>query len=421
MTTENTQSEPIPHDPFAALRIREFSFFVCARFLLTLGIQMQSVIVGWQIYSLTKNVLDLGYIGLTEALPFIALSFFSGHVADLISRKKIILVATSCLAVSTSALCWFSTDASGIIHQYGITPIFILIGTTGVIRSFMGPSFPAFMSQLVPRSHYTNAATWNSTVWHAGFIAGNACGGLLCIFGLPIAYGVDACIVFSSMAFIALIGSKPIPVKEKVESLSESLSVGLKFVFNNKIILGALSLDLFAVLFGGAVAMLPAFSDKILHVGSFEFGFLRAAPATGAVVTAFILAYIPQKKNAGRNLLFAIAGFGVCMILFALSKNFYLSLFLLALSGAFDNVSVVVRHTILQLLTPDNMRGRVSAVNNIFIGSSNEIGGFESGLTARLMGLVPSVIFGGAMTLVIVFITAKVSPSIRKLNLKAIE
>ncbi len=416
-----TASEPKPHDPFAALRIKEFSFFICARFFLTLGIQMQSVIVGWQIYSLTKNVLDLGYIGLTEALPFIAVSFFSGHVADLISRKKIILVGTSFLVLSTATLCWLSTDVSGIIHRFGTTPIFFLIAATGIIRAFVGPAFPSFMSQLIPRSHYTNAATWNSTVWHTGFIAGNGLGGLLCMLGMPLAYGIDSCIIFSSMAFVTFIAAKPIPVKEKIESLTESLSVGLNFVFKNKIILGALSLDLFAVLFGGAVAMLPAFVDKILHVGPTQFGLLRAAPATGAVITAIILAYRPQKKNAGRNLLIAIAGFGLSMILFAISENYYLSLFLLALSGAFDNVSVVVRHTILQLLTPDNMRGRVSAVNSIFIGSSNEIGGFESGLTARMMGLVPSVVFGGAMTLIIVAITAKVSPAIRKLNLKSIE
>jgi MFS family permease len=408
------EKDSASHDPFAALRIREFSFFIAARFFLTLGIQMQSVIVGWQVYNLTKSVLDLGYIGLAEALPFIAVSFFSGHIADIISRKRIILVATTALALSTVALSWFSSNASGVISHFGITPIFVMVGLSGIIRAFLGPAFPSFMTQLVPRVHYTNAATWNSSVWHTGFIAGNTLGGLLCYFGMPVAYGIEACIIFSSMAFVLFIGAKPLPPKEKKESLTESLSVGLKFVFNNKIVLGALSLDLFAVLFGGAVAMLPAFVHEVLHVGSF-------AQAMGAVATALILVYFPMQKNAGRNLLVAIAGFGLTTILFAVSRNFYLSFFMLVLTGAFDNVSVVVRHSILQLMTPDQMRGRVSAVNNIFIGSSNEIGAFESGLTARAMGLVTSVVFGGAMTLLIVFITARVAPAIRKLNLKSIE
>jgi MFS family permease len=412
---------PKPHDPFSALRFREFSFFLSARFFLTLGIQMQSVIVGWQVYSLTKDVLTLGYIGLAEALPFIAVSFFAGHIADIFSRKRIILMATGALLLTTLSLAWFSSDMSGVIHRLGTAPIFVIISISGVIRSFLGPSFPAWLAQLIPRTHYTNAATWNSTVWHSGFITGNAIGGLLCMYGISQAYSVVFCVIGASLFFVSLIGEKPLPIKEKVESLTESLVVGINFVFKNKIILGALSLDLFAVLFGGAVAMLPAFADKILHVGPTEFGFLRAAPATGAVVTAFILAYLPMKKNAGRNLLVAIAGFGVATIFFALSTNFYLSLFLLALSGAFDNVSVVVRHSILQLMTPDNMRGRVSAVNNIFIGSSNEIGGFESGVAAKLMRLVPSVVFGGVMTLIVVLVTAKASPEIRKLNLQDIE
>ncbi len=409
------------HDPFAALRIREFSFFVCARFFMTLAIQMQSVIVGWQVYSITKDVLSLGYIGLAEALPYIAVSLFSGHVADIISRKRIILVSTGMMILTSAALSWFSSDASGLIHRWGTTPIFILIACSGIIRAFLGPAFPAWMAQIVPRSSYTNAATWNSTIWHTGFIGGNALGGLLCMFGLSRAYLIVFMILSTALFFVTFIGKKPVPPREQGESLSQSLMVGLNFVFKNKIVLGALSLDLFAVLFGGAVALLPAFADKILHVGSAEFGLMRAAPATGAVCMAFLLAYFPQKKNAGRNLLFAITGFGLATIGFAYSTNMYLSMFLLALSGAFDNVSVVIRHSILQLLTPDSMRGRVSAVNNIFIGSSNEIGAFESGVTARLMGLVPSVVFGGVMTVVIVGITAKVAPALRKLNLKAIE
>ncbi|MEN9441671.1 MAG: hypothetical protein RLZ33_1748, partial [Bacteroidota bacterium] len=220
-------------------------------------------------------------------------------------------------------------------------------------------------------------------------------------------------------AFLAFlfIASKPIPVKEKSESLFESLSAGIKFVFKNQLILGALSLDLFAVLFGGAVALLPAFADKVLHAGAVELGFLRAAPAVGAVLMALIIAYKPPTKNAGRNLFLSVGAFGLATILFGLSTNFYLALFFLFLTGAFDNVSVVIRHTILQLSTPDNMRGRVSAVNGIFIGSSNEIGAFESGAAARALGLRPSIVFGGIMTVLVVLATAKLAPKLRKLNI----
>lgn len=412
---------PKHHDPFAALRYREFSFYVLARFFLTLGIQMQSVIIGWQVYSLTKDVLMLGYSQLAEFVPFMLVSFFSGHMVDITSRKKVIRISTFALLLVTCCLAWFSSASSGLLLLWGIGPLFVLVAVSGAVRGFLGPAFPAWLAQIIPRTHYTNAATWNSTFWHSGFIMGNAVGGLLCMFGMPLAYSVVLVVVAISLIFVSFIADKPLPVKEKSESIWESLGTGIRFVFQNKIILGALSLDLFAVLFGGAVAMLPAFADKILHVGSFEFGCLKAAPAAGAVITAFFLAYLPMKKNAGKNLLFAITGFGIATILFALSTNFYLSLFLLLLTGAFDNVSVVVRHSILQLLTPDNMRGRVAAVNNIFIGSSNELGGFESGVTARLMGLVTSVIFGGLMTIGVVIATAKLSPEIRKLNLKEIE
>jgi MFS family permease len=417
----NTIPDTKPHDPFAALRIPEFSLFLSARFLLTLGIEMQSAIVGWQIYSITKSYMDLGYIGLTEIIPYILVSFFSGHIADIVSRKRIILIATTTLGISAAMLAWFSSDLSGRIYHWGTGPIFLIIALTGVIRGFLGPALSAFLAQLVPRSHYSNAATWNSTVWHTGFIAGNAAGGLLCYFGASFAYASDSVIVFASLPFVALISSKPLPVKHLKESLKESLAVGLRFVFSNKIILGALSLDLFAVLFGGAIALLPAITQQVLHVGASEFGLLRAAPALGAVLTSILIAYSPQQKNAGRNLLIAVAGFGIATILFAYSHNFYLSFFLLALTGAFDNVSVVIRQSILQLLTPDSMRGRVSAVNNIFIGSSNEIGAFESGLAARFMGLIPSIVFGGIMTVSVVFATARFSPAIRRLNLKEIE
>ncbi len=405
------------HDPFAVLRIKEFNFFLANRFFMTLGIQMQSVIVGWQVYDLTHDVLALGMIGLTEAIPFIIISLFSGHIADSFNRKHIILVFSFLFILVTSLLLYFSMDAVTIIKNFGTTPIFIAIAFVGIIRGFLSAAYPSFMSQIVPRNFYANAATWNSTFWHIASVMGPSLAGILIAVNYTVAYTVD--ISFIVLAFLAFlfISSKPIPAKEKIESLYESLSAGIKFVFKNQLILGALTLDLFAVLFGGAVALLPAFADKVLHAGSIELGFLRAAPAIGAVIMALLIAYKPPTKNAGRNLFLSVGAFGVATILFGLSTNFYWALFFLFLTGAFDNVSVVIRHTILQLSTPDNMRGRVSAVNGIFIGSSNEIGAFESGTTARAFGLKPSIVVGGILTILVVIVTAKLTPKLRKLNI----
>jgi len=410
-------SQKLKHDPFAVLRYKEFNFFLANRFFLTLGIQMQSVIVGWQVYALTKDVFALGMIGLTEAIPFIAISLFSGHVADTFNRKYILLFFTFLFFVVTGFLLYFSLDGVSVLKNYGTLPIFISIAFVGVIRGFISAANSSFMAQLVPRTVYGNAATWNSTVWHIASVLGPSLAGLLIAVNYTTAYIVD--ISFICLAFLAFlfIASKPIPAKEKTESLFESLAAGIKFVFKNQLILGALSLDLFAVLFGGAVALLPAFADKILHAGAIELGFLRAAPAVGAVLMALIIAYKPPTKNAGRNLFLSVGAFGLATILFGLSTNFYLALFFLFLTGAFDNVSVVIRHTILQLSTPDNMRGRVSAVNGIFIGSSNEIGAFESGAAARAFGLRPSIVLGGIMTVLVVLATAKLAPKLRKLNI----
>lgn len=417
----SSSTNEIKHDPFSALRIKEFLFFLSTRFFLTLAIQMQGVIVGWQIYKYTGDVLTLGLIGLTEAIPFIIVSLFSGHVADTYNRKYILVVFTSLLTICTGALLYFSLETTTIIKTYGIAPIFIVIAFIGVVRGFLAAAFPSFMSQIVPRDLYANASTWNSTIWHTASVIGPAMAGFICAVSFSAAYEVNIVLIAISVLSLLLIASKPLPKKEKVETLMESLTAGIKFVAGHQLILGALSLDLFAVLFGGAVAMLPAFADKILHIGSIELGFLSAAPAIGAVVMALVLAYIPPTKNAGRNLLVSVAGFGVATILFGISTNYYLSLFFLFLTGAFDSVSVVLRQTILQLSTPDNMRGRVSAVNSIFIGSSNEIGAFESGVAARAMGLKASVVFGGIMTVLIVSVTAKVAPKLRKLNLDSIK
>ncbi len=409
------------HDPFAVLKVKEFNFFLTNKFFFTLGIQMQSVIVGWQIYALTKDVFALGIIGLTEAIPFILVSLFSGHIADNFDRKRIILFFTFFLIIATSILYYFTLETSVILSRHGSFPIFVIIGFIGVIRGFLSAAFPSIMSQIIPRKLYTNAATWNSTIWHIASVLGPASAGFFISINYSTAYVVDLCLIVISFLAFLFIKSKPIPKKEKIESLYESLSAGIKFVFKNQLVLGALSLDLFAVLFGGAIALLPAFADKVLHVGAVELGFLRAAPAVGAVVMAMLLAYKPLGRNAGKNLFVSVGLFGLATILFGICTNFYLALFFLFLTGAFDNVSVVIRHTILQLSTPDEMRGRVSAVNGIFIGSSNEIGAFESGATARIFGLKPSIVLGGVLTIGVVLIISKLTPKLRKLNIDSLK
>lgn len=423
------------HDPYAALRVRDYRLFVTARFFLTLGIQVQSVVVGWQVYDHTGDALWLGLIGLTEAIPFICMALFAGHIVDLFSRKKIILIATAVLIFSTAALIFFSMNINTLLAEYGLLPIFSVIFITGLARAFLGPSFFAFLSQLVPRELYSNAATWNSTVWHIAAVSGPALAGLL--HGMfaamknkgydefTLTYIVDIAFIIISLLFFAAVAAKPLPAREKKEPMLTSVAEGIRFVFKNQVILGALSLDLFAVFFGGAVAMIPVFVDEVLMIDeanrSFARGILRAAPAFGALLMALVMAYRPPFKNAGSNLLTSVALFGLCIIIFGISTNFYLSIAVLALSGAFDNVSVVIRGTILQLMTPDHMRGRVSAVNSIFIGSSNEIGEFESGVAAKVMGLVPSVIFGGAMTIGVVLTTGNFAPKLKALDLEKLK
>lgn len=385
---------------------------------MTLALQMQSLIVSWQIYEYTRDPLWLGMIDLTEAIPFLLTALFAGHVADLIERKKIVVNAAVVLSICTALLCYFTLHHGELLHHYGVWPVYGVVFITGVARAFIAPSLFAFLSQIVPRGQYSNAATWSSTVWQIGAIGGPAVGGLLYgIIGITNSYATVLVLMIFSLVSLSFIASRPIPPKQKKESLFESLGQGIKFVFGNQEILGALSLDLFAVLFGGAVALLPIFADQVLKIGALGLGILRSAPSVGAVLMGAIMVYRPPMKNAGKKMLVAVAGFGVCIIVFAYSSSPVFSFILLALSGAFDSVSVVVRSTILQLMTPDEMRGRVSSVNNIFIGSSNEIGGFESGVAAKLVGLIPSVVFGGSITILVTGYTAIKSKKLRQLQL----
>ncbi len=405
-------------DVYASLKIKDFRWFVFARFILTFAIQMQSVIVGWQIYQITHDALSLGLIGLSEALPFLIISLFAGHVADNFKRKKIIVLSNIAYLFCGLSLLLVSTSFKSILATHGAAPIYLIIIVAGLTRGFMSPAQGAFVAQLVPRELFGNASTWNSLAWQSAEVLGPAAGGLIYgFFGPGTAYSVVTAMSFFGIIFFNVIKNKGIPEIKEYESIRNSLSTGLKFVFKNEIILSALTLDMFAVFFGGAVSVLPIFADQVLHIGAKGLGLLRAAPAVGEILMSIIQVNYPPFKNAGRNLLICVFGFGVSIILFAISKNFILSLALLFIGGLFDNVSVVIRATIIQLFTPNEMRGRVSAVNGIFIGSSNELGSFESGLAAKFMGLVPSVIFGGSMTLIVVAVIRRFAPKLKTLKM----
>jgi MFS family permease len=408
------------------LKHKEFRWFVFARFFLTLAIQMQMSTVSLQIYyEYSKEEIILGMIGLTEALPFIVTSFFSGHLADIISRRKILLVGCTALFLGSLFLFGFSNALFSWVHSFGMYALFAVVFVFGIIRSFLAVSTHPFMSQIIPRELYTQSATWNSTAWHIGSVLGPVVAGIMYgynhSFHANWCYGTTCVLFVCAIVCFALIKSKPIPVKTKEESFFESMTVGVKFVFKNKLVLSALSLDLFAVLFGGAVALIPAFTDKILHLGPEAYGFLRTAPAIGAVLMAFYLAANPPSKKAGISLLVGVGAFGLFTIFFAFCTNYWLAFLMLLFTGAFDNISVVIRHSILQLSTPDEMRGRVAAVNSIFIGSSNEIGAFESGVAAKLLGLIPSIAFGGVMTILVVLGVHKLNPDLKNLDITKLE
>jgi MFS family permease len=407
-------------DPYAALRYKEFNTFLFMRFAMVFAWSMQFIVIEWQVYSITKDALSLGIIGLMEVIPAVSLALFAGHIVDQNEKKGLLMKCIFGFSVISFGLFLLTWPAvvNGLSNQIILYSIYFLVFLGGLVRAFLGPTIFSLLSLIVPKKIYPNAATWSVTVWQIGSVVGPAVAG----FSITL-MGVhwSLCLVFacSIMALLALtqITKKPILNPKIGEPVMQSLSEGIKFVFNNKTILGAITLDMVAVLFGGAVALLPIFAQDILKVGPEGFGFLRAAPAVGAFLTMLVTAYVPLSKNAGMKLLGAIFGFGVCIIIFGLSTFFWLSLFALFFSGVFDGISVVIRQTILQIKTPDNMRGRVSSVNSMFVGSSNELGAFESGLTAKLMGTVTAVVFGGSMTLLIVLITGIISPSFRKLDL----
>ena len=401
-----------------ALKITEFRNFITARLVITIAMQMQSVIVGWQVYEITRDPLSLGLIGLAEAIPAISITLYAGHLVDIANRKKVLLIAIFCLILCSLLLALISFDVISFFTYYKVLSIYAVIFLIGLTRGFTAPASFAFMPQLIPQKILSNAISWNTFAWQTGAVTGPAIGGfVVAMIGFDDAYLIVAVLTFAATILMMTIKKKPTPIPEKMESAIKRVKEGIRFVFSNKIILHSISLDLFAVLFGGAVALLPIFAGEILMVGAEGLGILRAAPAVGAVLMALILTKLSMTERAGFNLLWSVAGFGVSIIIFGLSKNFYLSVFALFMSGLFDSISVVIRSNIIQNMTPENMKGRVSSVNSIFIGSSNEIGAFESGVAAKILGVVPSVIFGGSMTLLVTLLTGWKAKTLRRLKL----
>lgn len=391
---------------YEALKNKTFTKHIVARFLIVLAYQMQTVSLSWWIYTKTHDPLYLGLVGLIEAIPSLSISLLAGYWADIYNRRKIIRLCLAALLISNVLMLSIAYYES-LINQYIITLSFILIFIIGLIRGILGPANFAFIAQLVTREQLPNAATWNSFTWQLSMVLGPVlASSFIALYNVT--FSLLIIVLFSSASFLIF---STIPEKYSLinnkssnEPPFQALKNGIKYVFYHPILMGALTLDMLAVLFGGVTAILPAFTTEVFNAGPETLGYLRASPAIGSILMMFFLAGNPPVKNTGKILFLSVALFGVFTLFFALTTSVQWAAFFLFLTGVFDAISVVIRGTILQLFTPDNMRGRVSAVNTIFIGSSNELGSFESGLAAKLMGLVPSVIFGGSMTLIVVFI-----------------
>ena len=402
------------HDPYAVFRHASFRWFVVSLLAMVITAQVQLVVIGWEIYQLTQDPLALGLLGLSEVVPYLAVALYAGHVVDRRDRKKVSLASLVVLFAAAVALF-----AMAIVEPVPtrVWPFYLVFGACGLARSFLQVARSALVSEVVPRHLYTNAATWRSSTWQGGTVAGPALGGLLfATFGARATLGINLAFCVVALVAMFMIRHTPTVFAGGSVPVLKNLIEGLRYVRGQRVILGALTLDLLAVFFGGVVAILPIFASDILHVGAEGFGVLQAAPGAGAVLTAFVIAHRRPFRHAGPVLLASVTIFGVAILAFALSRLFVLSVLLLAISGAADNVSAVIRSTLIQVRVPPEMLGRVSSVNAIFIGSSNELGYFESGVAARLLGPVPSALFGGTMTLLTVAIIALLVPDVRRLG-----
>lgn len=420
MADSDPNSVIIKPDPFAALRYKEFRSFLVMRFFFTLAYQMQAVVIGYHIYDLTHDPWKLGLVGLCEAIPAIGVALYGGYIADKSEKRGLLIKIFSGVWLASVLMLVFT---SKYLHLKEDTIVMIMYGLVfciGLARGFFGPATFSLMAKIVPKELYPNSSTWNSSSWQLATIIGPVAGGFVnWLWGITAAYGFIVGLVSISLICILYFKKHPSTYVPK-ENIFHSLKEGIQFVFKTKMMVWAMSLDLFSVFFGGAVALLPMFAKDVFHLGSYGLGMMRGAASLGAVITMLAMTRFSPMGKPWRNLLIAVTGFGLSIICYGLSKNFYLTLFFLFLEGSFDSVSVIIRQTIMQLLTPDEMRGRVSAVNSMFIGSSNEIGEFESGVSAKLLTLVPAVVFGGSMTIAIAGITWFKTRSLTKLSLQDI-
>jgi len=411
--------------PFASLKVVEFRNLMLGRFLFIMGLRMMGTLVGWWIYELTNEPFAIGLIGLAEVIPAVSLALYAGHVIDISEKRKLLLRGVSLYWICAIVLLGLSIYNNKADNAFANNSaliiaicIYFVVFCTGIIRSFTGPSFGTIVGAIIPKDLLQNATTWSQGIWLTASILGHAIVGFIIAgFGHTGALITVVILVTIGYFFIAKITAKP-PHADLVvnQNTLESVKEGLRYVYNTKELLGALSLDLFAVLFGGAVAMIPVYAVDILNVGPIGFGWLNAASDIGAILIIFIITLFPVNAGQGKKLLIAVGGFGLCIIVFALSKLFWLSFAALLLSGILDGFSMIVRGTIVQLKTPDHMRGRVMSVNSMFINSSNEFGQFESGVAAKLLGVIPSVVFGGTMTIIVVVTTWFKAPSLRKME-----
>jgi MFS family permease len=407
---------PVKQDAYAVLRNRDFRFYLIGRFIASLGQQMLTVAIGWELYERTHKAIILGLVGLTQMAPMILFTLPAGHLADNVNRKRIILFTTGIISCASLGLAFISAfdGGEGTWSNLHLVAVFACLFVAGSARTFLWPASSAFLPHLVSRKDFSRAVTWNSGSFHLSSVAGPALGGaLIALTRHPaVVYALNSAASLVCLILISFVRRHHVVAVKERMSL-RSLAVGFKFVFATRIILGTITLDLFAVLLGGATALLPVYAKDILHAGPSGLGILEAALPAGSLLCALILAHRPLEK-AGRALLLAATGFGLATIAFGLSHWFWFSFAMLFLCGASDNISVVVRHTLVQLLTPDDKRGRVSAVNSLFIGTSNELGGFESGLVASLAGPVFAVVSGGVGTILAVICVALLWPEIRR-------
>lgn len=407
------------NDPFESVRIGEFRSLLMGRFMFILSLRMMSTLVGWWIYKLTSAPFAIGLIGLSEVVPALTLALYAGHYIDMSEKKRLLLTGISLYFCAAGILFFLSTKFTALHltnHRIALG-IYFIIFCTGIVRAFAGPVFNVLLALIVPRHTLQNATTWNQGTWLTASVSGHALGGLcIAVAGISGTWLFICGGMILSLLFLTRLKPKPSLNLHNEKKTWESVKEGIRFVLKTKDLLGAMTLDMFAVFFGGAVAMVPVYASDILKVGPEGFGILNGAADMGSIFSVILLTLFPMKRNQGRRLIIAVSGFGLCIIVFALSKYFLLSFLALMLSGILDGISVVIRGTIMQLKTPDEMRGRVLSVNSMFVNSSNELGQFESGLMAKLMGVIPSVVFGGCMTAFIAVATWVKSPPLRKLE-----